>query len=87
VHVDGIFLVDKGFACFLLELVRNFPNIVGNFTLFHSYYSSNPWRIIREYNLHQFYHSCSWTSHFLKVARRSKRPYTFLDLPCLICLP
>jgi hypothetical protein len=37
-HVDGYFLVDKGFSCFLLELVRNFLNIVGNFYLSQTYY-------------------------------------------------
>jgi hypothetical protein len=46
-HVDGIFLVDKSFTCFLLELVRNFLHMVSNFFLFQGY---SCLKTLEEYN-------------------------------------
>jgi hypothetical protein len=50
-HVDGIFLVDNGFTCFLLELVRNFLHMVSYFFLFQGYSCLKP---LEEYKgIHQ----------------------------------
>jgi hypothetical protein len=79
---DGMFLVDKGLSFYFLGISKDFLQIVGVSLLFHGYYCLDPWRSIREYTLHQD------SSYFLldkllqKVARRSKRAYTLLDLPC-----
>jgi hypothetical protein len=80
-HVDEICLVDKGLILLYCEIGKEFSAIVGNFFLFHLVLVYNPWRSIRAYTLHQVHLICYWISHFSKVARRSTRAYTLLDLP------
>jgi hypothetical protein len=63
-HVNDIFLVDDGFVLLSLKLLRNFLQLLVISSCFMLVLSKNPWRSIRECNLHKFHLNCYWISHF-----------------------
>jgi hypothetical protein len=79
-----MFLVKKGFACYLLKLVRNFLHKCVVSSCFNVNFSTS----LEEYKgIHPPSRSIFVIiekSYFAKVATRSKRPYTLVDLPCQV---
>jgi hypothetical protein len=79
---DESYLVTRVLSCMLLELVRKICIYVSYPFLFHGYYWLDPWGNIRAYTLHQISSLMFVEKTIAKVARRSKRVYNLLDIPC-----
>jgi hypothetical protein len=65
-----------------LEIGKEFSAYLCCFFLFQGLFGLNTWRSIRAYTLHQYLSLFSLKRYFAKVATRSKRDYTLVDLPC-----
>jgi hypothetical protein len=52
-HVDDIFLVNKGLSCISLAIGKNNMHIVSSSFLFHGFSWLDPWRNKRSYTLYQ----------------------------------